>query len=289
MRVEIVLQTWRGVRDTLATCAWRLSLLCIVAAAALAVLGSPAWAQDGGVPDPAHQSDGGIEELDAGAAKGLTDAAHVDACAPPISGSHDDVAKTDDGHYSTVPVAIPSVAAPIAILRERPRMRSKVPFAGVDLDAGVSGVLPDTGILLAVRPRNWLHGQLGFGYNGIAAGVRSGATLVNPVAFPLSLTLECGHYFEGDANQAVHWFSSRTRTVASLQHFSYDYLNLLVGLVFEGQHLTFYIRGGVTWMRTTLRNFAQSVNDVTAVNLEAEDPKILYRGPSAKLGFIIFP
>jgi hypothetical protein len=154
----------------------------------------------------------------------------------------------------------------------------------------VSGVLPDLGLLLSLRPARWVHGELGIGYNTIAVGVRGGATLVNPWIVPLSLTLEGGHYFEGDANQVVHWFNSQVRDISSLRHFSYDYMNLLAGLAIERQHYAFYIRAGVTWMRTTVKNFAESVNEASPqMNLQADDPKISYRGPAAKLGFIVFP
>jgi len=165
----------------------------------------------------------------------------------------------------------------------------KIRWLGVNADLGVSGVLPDTGLLLALRPVRWAHGQIGIGYNTIALGFRGGVTLVSPIVFPLSLTLEGGHYYEGDANRVVHWFNSGTRDISSLRHFSYDYMNLLAGLALQSRHLTFYIRGGVTWMRTTINNFAESVNDVTQVGLQADDPKLSYRGPSAKLGLIVFP
>jgi hypothetical protein len=172
---------------------------------------------------------------------------------------------------------------------EGARKRRKLPLFGLSADAGVSGVLPDTGLLLVLRPVGWAHGQLGIGYNAIALGVRGGVTLVSPIAIPLSLTLEGGHYYEGDANRVVHWFNSQTRDISSLRHFSYDYMNLLVGLVFERPHFVFYVRGGVTWMRTTVKNFGESVHEVTQVDLQADDPKISYRGPGGKLGLIVFP
>jgi hypothetical protein len=166
---------------------------------------------------------------------------------------------------------------------------ARTPLAGVGLDFGVSGVLPDAGLLLTVRPASWAHLQLGPGYNGLSFGIRGGATVVNPIAIPFSLTLEGGHYYEGDANQAVHWFSPQTNDVASLRHFSYDFVNLLGGLVFQGRHVCFYIRGGVTWMRTTVKDFGQSVREVAQIDLQAADPKIHYRGPSAKIGLLVFP
>jgi len=163
------------------------------------------------------------------------------------------------------------------------------PHYGLGLDFGVSGVLPDAGLLLTLRPWQWMHIQLGPGYNGLSPAIRGGVTLVNPYVVPLSLTWEGGHYFEGDANKAVRWFGNETQDVASLSRFNYDYMNVLGGLIFGEKHLLFYVRGGVTWMRTTAVDFQQSVHDVAKLDLQASDPRIRYRGPSAKFGVMYFP
>jgi hypothetical protein len=155
---------------------------------------------------------------------------------------------------------------------------------GLGADFGLSGPLPDAGLLLALRPIRWIQVQAGGGYNGIAFGVRGGATVINPLAIPLSLTCEGGHYFEGDANKVVRWFRNDVQQFGSLRRFSYDYVNLLGGLEFGGQSFSFYLRGGVTWMRTTIRDFGQSVRDVAQVDLQASDPMVTYRGPTLKLG-----
>jgi hypothetical protein len=155
---------------------------------------------------------------------------------------------------------------------------------GVGADIGLSGPLLDAGLLLAFRPSTWMHLHAGGGYNGFAYGVRGGATLINPFAVPLSVTCEVGHYFEGDANKVVRWFSNDVQEIASLRRFSYDYLNLLGGLEFGGRRFSFYVRGGVTWMRTTIKDFAQSVHDASQVDLQASNPKVMYRGPTLKIG-----
>jgi hypothetical protein len=182
--------------------------------------------------------------------------------------------------------ALPSVG----IARERvtpPAVRSMLDY-GLDADVGISGILPDAGVLLALRAARWLHVQGGVGHNGIALGVRGGVTIVNPFAPPLSLTCEGGHYFEGDANKVVRWFNTNVREVRSLRRFSYDYFNLLGGLELEGQHLSLYLRGGVTWMKTRVKDFAQSVQELGQVDLRASDPTVAYRGPTWKLGAYYF-
>lgn len=163
----------------------------------------------------------------------------------------------------------------------------RLPLLGVTADLGLSGPFPDLGLLLAVRPTRWFRLHTGAGYNGFAFGVRAGLTFVSPIAFPLSLTCEGGHYFEGDANRLVRWVSNAPE-VASLKRLSYDYLNVLGGLELGGHHLSLYLRGGITWMRTTVRDFEQSVRDIAQVEIRAADPRVTYRGPTLKLGATYF-
>ena len=160
---------------------------------------------------------------------------------------------------------------------------------GLGLDLGFSGPLPDAGLLLTLRPTSWLRLQMGGGYNVLSFGLRGGATVVNPFFVPVSLTCEGGHYFDGDANRAVRWFSDGSRDIASLRQFSYDYLNLLGGYEFERRHVTIYIRAGVTWMGATVKDFQQSVYDATQVDLQASNPRVTYRGPTVKVGIVYFP
>jgi hypothetical protein len=182
--------------------------------------------------------------------------------------------------------ALPAAEQPLAVAGsvEHPSSAAIVGHYGLGLDFGLSGPLPDTGLLLELRPFRWAQVRAGVGYNWLAFGVRGGVTVVNPVIVLLSLTCEGGHYFEGDANKAIHWFSNDVQEIGSLRHFSYDYLNLLAGIELERRHFSFYLRGGVSWMHTTIRDFAQSAQDAAHVDLQASDPKVSYRGPTLKLG-----
>jgi hypothetical protein len=159
---------------------------------------------------------------------------------------------------------------------------------GIGLDLGVSGILPDTGLLLTWRPRRWIHAQLGGGFNLISFAIRGGVTLISPRWVPLSLTAEGGHYFDGDANNSVRWLSGQNEDIASLRKVGYDYLNALVGLTTSGRRFSFYFRVGVTWMRTTVNDFQQTVNQAANLGLDASDPKVTYRGPTTKFGMIVF-
>lgn len=165
----------------------------------------------------------------------------------------------------------------------RPGWAKALGMFGLTLDFGVSGMLPDAGLLLGFVPKDWVRLNFGVGYNGLAPGVRAGVSLVSPVFFPFTAALECGHYFDGDANRALHWFG-RDDEILALKAFSYDYLNLLGGLTLTVGRVGVYLLGGVTWMSATITNFQQTVNQSTNVGLVASDPKATYRGPSAKLG-----
>jgi hypothetical protein len=172
--------------------------------------------------------------------------------------------------------------------RSAPATRPAPIRFGLGADVGVSGLLPDLGVLLVMRPMTWLRAQVGGGHNGLAFGIRAGVTLINPLVIPVSLTCEGGHYFAGNANQAVQWLRNDAPEVASLRRLSYDYLNLLGGLETTGGNLSVYVRGGVTWMRATVRDFEQSMRETAQIEIRAADPKVRYRGPALKLGMVYF-
>jgi hypothetical protein len=161
-------------------------------------------------------------------------------------------------------------------------------YLGLGLDLGVSGPLPDAGLLLIGRPARWAHLHAGPTTNFLAFGARAGITIINPFFVPLSLTCEAGHFFGGNANHAKRWFSSDTNDIALLDNFSYDYMNLLGGLVFGGTHVVFFMRAGPTWMRAKVQNFQRTVYDASKIEVQSSDPKLSYRGPSLRLGLLFF-
>src|SRR4051812_17568326 len=71
-----------------------------------------------------------------------------------------------------------------------------LPWLGLQIDAGV----PDGAqASLVLRPWKALRFSVGGGYNLISKGVRGGVSLL-PFGRGPSLTVEAGHFFEGDAN-----------------------------------------------------------------------------------------
>jgi hypothetical protein len=161
---------------------------------------------------------------------------------------------------------------------------------GLLLDAGVPDGL---GVSLAFRPAHWLRLQLGVLENTASAGVRAGVTWL-PLDYWITptLTLEGAHYFEGNANSLVRRFSNNLGADKSiLNDFNYDFVNAHVGLEIGGRRFAFYLRVGESYVSTTLRNvqpFLQQQATGNVVVESAQNIKASYRGPSAKLGFVLY-
>jgi len=286
---------WAAVVATTATALWSLAGRPVWAEGASGEGDSRAATEIASEPSPTSGTvgvDGGSPSsaADAGGAIDGGTATTTQLQTPPDAGDSD-AWESDEVRAKVVEVPPAGTGSTTAAQPEVAVAASRTPSTpaptrhyGLGADIGFSGPLPDVGLLLALRPIRWIQVQAGGGYNGIGFGVHGGATLVSPLVVPLSLTCEGGHYFEGDANKVVRWFSSDVQEIASLRRFSYDYLNLLGGIEFGREHFSFYLRGGVTWMRTTIKDFAQSVHDVAQVDLQASDPKVTYRGPTLKLG-----
>ena len=176
-----------------------------------------------------------------------------------------------------------------------PAKAASLPVIGLMTDAG----LPDglTGSLV-VRPLSWLRLHGGGSYNMISPGVRAGVTLI-PFGWGPSLSAEAGHYFEGDANNLVRRFAGPSYdSNAALQRVGYDYANAHLGLEFGSRRATFYIHGGVSYIRATVHQ----LNDVVAAQSQSaagdsgsgtqvsikQDPVIRAFTPSIKLGLIVY-
>jgi hypothetical protein len=163
---------------------------------------------------------------------------------------------------------------------------------GVMLDAG----LPDgANASLVLRPYSWLRAHGGGGTNAIGAGVRAGVTLM-PFGSGPSATLEAGHYFDGNANGLARRFAGSTFSSALLERVGYDYANAHLGLDFGSERVTFYIHGGMSYIRAQIHNFDSIVastasdngsNGATEISI-TKDPTIQAWIPSAKLGLIVY-
>jgi hypothetical protein len=172
------------------------------------------------------------------------------------------------------------------------RGSTALPLFGVMADAG----LPDgANASLVLRPLRWLRLHGGGGYNTISTGVRAGITLV-PFGMGPSATLEAGHYFEGNANGMAQRFAGSTFSSATLDRLGYDYGNAHLGLDLGYRRVTFFIHGGMSYMRAQIHN-ADSVlasqvsgaggNGSTEISFK-QDPTVRAWFPSAKIGLLIY-
>jgi hypothetical protein len=175
---------------------------------------------------------------------------------------------------------------------ESPPASHRLPCLGVMADAG----LPDgANASLVFRPLRWLRVHGGGGYNLVSTGVRAGATVV-PFAMGPSATLEAGHYFDGNANGAVQRFAGQSFSTPLLERFGYDYANFHLGIDLGYRRVTFYLHGGMSYVRAQVHNLDSVVasqtpssdgNGSTEVSIK-QDPTVRAWFPSAKLGFIFY-
>jgi hypothetical protein len=167
--------------------------------------------------------------------------------------------------------------------RDNPRM-----FGGM-FDVGV----PDGAMLSFVyRPINLARFHAGGGYNGVSPGLRLGAALL-PLGWGPSLGLEYGHYFEGDANGLVRMIGgSEEEDNVVLERFGYDFVSLRVGMELGGDRFTFFTRGGVSWIRSTIHDLDSLIEEEgggggnTTITI-GRDPVLNAFAPSLNLGLIV--
>jgi len=161
------------------------------------------------------------------------------------------------------------------------------PVVGVMADVG----LPDGAMgSLVVRPWQWFRAYAGGGSNSVSKGYRGGVSLLPFGAGP-SVSLEYGHYNDGDANGLVRrMVSGEFKGSSMLDKVGYDYVNAHAGLDFGGKNVIFFVHGGVSKVWAQLHNLNDALgssgsNTVVSVS---QDPKITVTGSSLKIGLIVF-
>lgn len=201
----------------------------------------------------------------------------------------------------TLTVLLALTAGPAALAAEATTAQSapaplppapSLPWLGIQIDAGV----PDGAqAALVLRPWKALRFSLGGGYNIISKGVRGGVSLL-PFGRGPSLTIEGGRFFEGNANAAARKYMGDFEDIAILQRVGYDYANAHLGLDFGYQRVTFFIHGGMSYLRGKIRDANQfftdpSIDGMNANGVEVkikQDPTVVAIGPSAKIGLIVY-
>lgn len=161
---------------------------------------------------------------------------------------------------------------------------------GINLDAGI----PD-GVALGLlyRPVHFLRVGASGSYNGFGFGARGTVTLA-PFKFFITPTLsvEAGHYWAADVGPLVRQAGLEVPPEAAplLQEVAYDYGNAHVGFeVGVPQYFMFFLRGGISYVRSTVENFGQVVQAASGdPTLEVADLRVRVTVPSLKLGITAF-
>jgi hypothetical protein len=161
---------------------------------------------------------------------------------------------------------------------------------GVMLDLGVPDGVTTS---FVYRPIKMARVHAGIGYNGISPGLRLGAAFL-PFGWGPSLDLTYGHYFEGDANGLVGMIAGANQEKSELlSSIGYDYVNLRAGMELGGDRFTFFFRGGISWVHTTIHNIdslLEPEEGATNGSIKIEipqDPTLNAFAPNIQLGMIV--
>lgn len=217
-----------------------------------------------------------------------------------IGGPSDAHAQVPQSALAPPPPALPATAPAPMVLNSPPDKKEDASDAvdqhrehprmfGAMFDVGV----PDGSMLSFVyRPINLARFHAGAGYNGVSPGLRLGGAFL-PFGYGPSVSLEYGHYFEGDANGLAGMFGApKGDASAVLERFGYDYLSLRGGIELGGDRFTFFARGGVSWLRSTIHNLDSLLEDNpsegsnTTISVK-QDPILHAFAPSLNLGLIV--
>jgi hypothetical protein len=152
------------------------------------------------------------------------------------------------------------------------------------------GVPDGTTLSFVYRPIDLARVHAGLSYNGVSPGLRLGGEFL-PLGWGPSLGIAYGHYFEGDATGIAGMFGSLDENSSKLlENVGYDYFALRAGMEFGGDRFTFFARGGVSWLRTTIHELDAIIEPDPESNTTVEikqDPVLNAVTPTIQLGMIV--
>jgi hypothetical protein len=189
---------------------------------------------------------------------------------------------------TTTPVASTPAPSVDAASTGTPKAEPKQPrMFGAMFDIGV----PDGTTLSAVfRPIDLARVHAGVGYNGVSPGLRIGGEFL-PFGWGPSFGLAYGHFFEGDASGVAGMFGTiDDDTSKLLEKVGYSYFALRAGMEFGGDRFTFFGRGGVTWISSTVHELDSIIAPDSSSNTTvtvAQDPVLKAFVPTLQLGMIV--
>jgi hypothetical protein len=184
----------------------------------------------------------------------------------------------------------PSVAMADTLGTTRTATPERVtPRIGAMADVGV----PDgASVSIVYRPIRVVRAYAGLSHNAISLGERVGLTVSPGWWASPTLTVEYGHYAEGNANPIVRMATGdNTFSSAVLERVGYNYGNARLGLELGRKWFTFYLHAGVSRITGQVHNLAaETMSESTGTTTVSfpRDPSVRLWAPSASLGFIVY-
>jgi hypothetical protein len=151
------------------------------------------------------------------------------------------------------------------------------------------GVPDGTTLSFVFRPIDLARLHAGVGYNGVSPGLRIGGEFL-PLGWGPSLGVAYGHFFEGDAGGVAGMFGPIDEDTSKLlEKVGYNYFALRAGMEFGGDRFTFFGRGGVTWINTTIHQLDAIIAPDPSSNttVTVADPKLNAVVPTIQFGMIV--
>jgi hypothetical protein len=171
-----------------------------------------------------------------------------------------------------------------------------LPMFGLMVDMGIPDGAQGS---LVVRPWKAVRFNVGGGYNMISKGVRAGVALL-PFGRGPALSVEAGRFFDGNANTTAAKFAGPSFSgIDLLNNVGYDFANAHLGLDLGYRRVTFYIHGGMSYVRARVpkENLTSTFNQNPAIDGQdanglqvsfKQDATVKAIGPSAKIGLIVY-
>jgi len=189
---------------------------------------------------------------------------------------------------ATIAFATPHLARS-GVARTIAREPGRVPQIGAMVDVGV----PDgASVSVVYRPLRPLRAYAGLSHNLISLGERVGVTLTPGWWASPTLSLEYGHFADGNANPLVRAASGDdTFHSAVLERVGYSYANARLGLELGRRWFTFYLHAGMSRISGRVHNLSaetMSESSGTTTVSFSRDPDVRLWTASASLGFIVY-
>ena len=189
---------------------------------------------------------------------------------------------------TATPAATPSMGAGVT-RTAAPAERRTTPWVGTMVDVGV----PDgASVSIVYRPFRAIRAHAGLSHNLISLGQRVGVTLTPGWWASPTLSLEYGHFAEGNANPLVRAASGdETFSSAVLERIGYNYGNARLGLELGRKWFTFYLHAGMSRITARVHNLsAETMSETSGTTTVSfsRDPNVRLWTASASLGFVIY-